>query len=338
MTHQTPPVLFLIFSRPSTTQIVFEEIRKAKPSKLFVAADGPRKDVPGEQERCETARAVISKVDWDCEVKTLYRDENLGCGRAISEGITWFFDHVEEGIILEDDTKPSPEFFRFCAEMLEYYRDDDRVMEVSGSSLPTRFTENCPYSYYFSDWDHIWGWATWKRAWKHYDYSMKRYPEIAEKGLLQGNYTSIYEQYHMEHLLNKGHYENDRVTWWDIQWGFARKINSGLAAVSSKNLVVNLGFGEDATNTIDGSQWNGLKIEKMEFPLKHPNFVMRDKIIDGEVFRKYSTTAFSRLRHTIRYLTPAWFYNFFKKVTAGQYFSFVLLEDSFSTIMSYCAV
>ena len=318
MAHHTPPVLFLIFSRPSTTEIVFEEIRKAKPTKLFIAADGPRKHKPGENEKCEAARAIVSKIDWDCEVKTLFRDENLGCGRAISGGINWFFEHVEEGIILEDDTKPAPEFFRFCSEMLEYYRNDDRVMEISGSSLPNRFTKNSPYSYFFSDWDHIWGWATWKRAWKHYDYSMKRYPEVAEKGLLLNNYTSIYERYYMEHLLHQGYYENDKVTWWDIQWGFARKINSGLVAVPTRNLVVNLGFGSDATNTTDGSQWDEVKIEKLEFPLKHPEFVMRDKIIDDEVFRKYSTTAFSRLRGKIRYITPEWFYNLFKKVARAS--------------------
>ena len=334
MANQTPPVLFLIFSRPSTTEIVFEEIRKAKPKKLFVAADGPREDKPDEKERCAAARAIISKVDWDCEVKTLFREENLGCGRAISEGITWFFEHVDEGIILEDDTKPAPEFFRFCAEMLERYRDDDRVMEISGTSLPNRFTKNYPYSYFFSDWDHIWGWATWKRAWKHYDYSMKRYPEIAEKGLLLNNYTSIYEKYYMEHLLYRGYYENDSVTWWDIQWGFARKINSGLSVVSAKNLVVNLGFGEDATNTTDGSAWKEVTIEKLEFPLKHPEYIMRDKSIDGEVFLKYSTTPFSRLRHKIRYLTPAWFYNFFKKAAARASVSSVLMEDSLSTVMS----
>ena len=333
--HPTPPVLFAIFNRPSTTEIVFEEIRKAKPSKLFIAADGPREHKPGESEKCEAARAIVSKIDWECEVKTLFRDENLGCGQAISGAISWFFEHVEEGIILEDDTKPAPDFFRFCADMLEHYRNDDRVMAISGSSLPNRFTKNSPYSYFFSDWDHIWGWATWKRAWKYYDYSMKRYPEVVEKGLLVSNYTSVYEKYYMEHLLHKAYYENDKVTWWDIQWGFARKINSGLVAVPTKNLVINVGFGSEATNTIDGSQWNEMKIEQMEFPLKHPEFVIRDKAIDDEVFRKYSTTAFSRLRSRIRYITPAWFYNFFKNIAAQRYLSYLLLKESISTLMSY---
>jgi hypothetical protein len=314
MAQQTPPVLFLIFSRPSTTELVFEEIRKAKPTKLFIAADGPRKNKPGEKEKCDAARAIISKVDWDCEVKTLFRDENLGCGPAISGGITWFFDHVEEGIILEDDTKPSPDFFRFCAEMLEYYRNDDRVMEISGSSLENKLTLNYKYSYFFSDWDHIWGWATWKRAWKYYDYSMTRYPEIMEKRLLINNYTSIYEQFFMEHLMHRAYYESDKVTWWDIQWGFARKINSGLVVVPTKNMVINLGFGGDATNTTDGSKFAKMKIEKMEFPIKHPQFVIRDKMIDDEIFRQYLTTPLSRLKGKIKYITPAWLYDFLKRL------------------------
>jgi hypothetical protein len=319
MAQQIPPVLFLIFSRPSTTEIVFEEIRRAKPNKLFIAADGPRKNKPGEKERCDATRAIIAKVDWDCELKTLLRDENLGCGLAISGAISWFFEHVEEGIILEDDTKPSLDFFRFCADMLEYYRDDDRVMEIAGTSLPNRLTMNSKYSYFFSDWDHIWGWATWKRAWKYYDYSMTRYPEIMEKRLLINNYTSIYEQFFMEHLLHRAYYENDKVTWWDIQWGFARKINSGLVAVPTKNLVVNLGFGSDATNTTDGSEYSDVKIEKLEFPLKHPPFVMRDRMIDDEIFRKYSTTPLSRLRGRIKYITPAWFYDFFKRLSRASF-------------------
>ncbi|HEX6890952.1 MAG TPA: nucleotide-diphospho-sugar transferase, partial [Chryseolinea sp.] len=128
MTYQTPPVLFVIFSRPSTTEIVFEEIRKAKPSRLFIAADAARGDREGEHEKCLATREIVSRVDWDCEVKTLFREKHLGCGRAVSEAITWFFDHVEEGIILEDDTKPAPEFFEFCAKMLAHYRNDTRVM------------------------------------------------------------------------------------------------------------------------------------------------------------------------------------------------------------------
>ena len=335
MTYQTPPVLFVIFSRPSTTEIVFEEIRKAKPSRLFIAADAARGDREGEHEKCLATREIVSRVDWDCEVKTLFREKHLGCGRAVSEAITWFFDHVEEGIILEDDTKPSPEFFEFCAKMLAHYRNDTRVMHIAGTSYTNRYTKDSPYSYFFSDWgDYVWGWATWKRAWKHYDYSMKHFPDVTGKKLLTSNYTSIYERFYMEHMLNRSYYENDAVTWWSVQWGFARKINSGLVAVPTRNMVVNLGFNGDATNTIDGSQWSELKYEKMQFPLKHPPFMMRDRTIDEEVFRKYSTTPLTRLKGKIKYVTPSWFYDFFKNA-ARRYFSFFLVDEYLPAVMSY---
>lgn len=314
MGYQVPPVLFIIFSRPSTTKVVFEEIRRAKPSKLFIAADGPRKSRPDDNEKCKAAREIVAGVDWDCEVKTLFRDENLGCGRGPAEAISWFFDHVDEGIILEDDTKPAPEFFQFCAELLDYYRDDIRIMEIAGSSLPNRLTKDSPYSYFFSDWDYIWGWATWKRAWKHFDYQIKHYPEVTEKRYIINNYSSIYERFHLEHILTRSYYENDKVTWWDPQWGFSRKINSGLVVVPTKNMVVNLGFGSEATNTFDGSRMTDVTIEKMEFPLKHPEFVLRDRATDDEVFRKYSTTAVTRLKGKIKYITPKWFYDFFKSI------------------------
>ncbi|HMG92564.1 MAG TPA: hypothetical protein VK589_21045 [Chryseolinea sp.] len=338
MTHQTPPILFLVFGRPSTTKIVFEEIRKAKPRRLFIAADAARKDRIGEKERCQATREVVSNVDWDCEVKTLFRDQHLGCGRAVSEAITWFFDHVEEGIILEDDTKPSPEFFDFCAEMLAHYRNDTRVMHIAGTSYSNRFTSDSPYSYFFSDWgDYVWGWATWKRAWKHFDYSMTCFPEVMEKGLLTSNYTSIYERYYMEVMLNRSYYENDGVTWWSVQWGFARKINSGLVAVPTRNMVINLGFDDEATNTTDGSQWNEMKYEKMQFPLNHPQFMMRDRAIDEEVFLKYSTTPLTRLKGKIKYITPTWFYDFFKNV-ARRYLSLFLIDEYIPTVISYCSI
>lgn len=313
MAYQVPPVLFIIFNRPSTTEVVLEEIRKAKPKKLFIAADGPRKGRPGDNEKCQAARAVASKIDWDCEVKTLFRDENLGCGRGPAGAISWFFDHVEEGIIIEDDVKPAPEFFRFCAEMLERYRDDTRVMEIAGASLPNSIMKNSPYSYFFSDWDNIWGWATWKRAWKHFDYEIKNYPEVTKKGYLLSNYSSIYERYHLEYMLDRSYYENDKITWWDPQWGFARKINSGLVIIPTKNMIVNLGFGADATNTHDGSEFTEMKMELMEFPLKHPEFVIRDRRIEDEIFRKYSTTAVSRLKGKIKQVTPGWILDFVSK-------------------------
>ncbi len=165
------PVLFLIFNRPDTTTRVFEAIREARPSRLYVAADGPRADKEGEAQRCLETRKITEAVDWPCEVRRLYREENLGCKLAVSSAITWFFTHEEEGIILEDDCLPDQSFFPFCAAMLERYRDDGRIMMVLGTSLlPPGGGPDADYL--FTQYFLIWGWATWRRAWEKYDIEM----------------------------------------------------------------------------------------------------------------------------------------------------------------------
>ena len=159
------PVALLIFNRPDTTERVFNAVAKARPSKLLVVADGPRDSRPGEAARCEQTRAIIKRVDWDCEVITNFADRNMGCKLRVSSGIDWIFEQVEEAIILEDDCLPDPSFFRFCDEMLERYRDNERVGMVSGGNLQFGRHRGTG-SYYFSKYTHIWGWASWRRAWK----------------------------------------------------------------------------------------------------------------------------------------------------------------------------
>ena len=158
------PVLFLVFNRPETTRRVFEAIRTAKPSRLYIAADGPRLEREGERANCEEVRKIALEVDWECDVKTLFRDENLGCKRAVSEGISWFFEHEDEGIILEDDCLPDRSFFSFCKDLLERYRHDTRIMVISGVNFQ-QGRKRTEYSYYFSIYPHCWGWATWRSAW-----------------------------------------------------------------------------------------------------------------------------------------------------------------------------
>ena len=162
------PILFLIFNRPQLTARVFAAIREAQPSQLYVAADGPRSNRPGEADLCEQARRVINGVDWPCEVKTLYRQENLGCRQAVSSAITWFFDNVEAGVVLEDDCLPIESFFRFCSELLIRYRDDTRIGMISGNNHGFRIYDDS-LSYSFSKHGAIWGWASWRRAWRLYD-------------------------------------------------------------------------------------------------------------------------------------------------------------------------
>jgi len=304
----TTPVLFVIFNRPGTTRQVFEAIRQARPTKLYIAADGPRPDRPGEAEKCAEVRTIATAVDWDCEVRTLFREKNLGCGEGPATGISWFFEHESEGIILEDDCLPSQTFFRFCAEMLERYRNDTRVMEIGGNNLEQPRDRDGEHSYWFSNHIYIWGWATWRRAWKMHDFKMNHYQEIHSKKYLDRCYDSIYERDFYEYVFEKM-YEGDertsRKTIWDYQWQFACKINSGLIVVPNKNLVRNLGFGNDATNTLNpNGVGNDLKLEEMEFPLKHPQFVMPDRVRDMRIFRFLSTSAASRLKSNLKRVIP----------------------------------
>lgn len=241
------PILFLIFNRPDTTVKVFEAIRQIKPTFLYIAADGPRKDRSGEAEKCEQTRNLVTdNIDWPCEVKTLFRSENLGCGKAVSSAITWFFENVEEGIILEDDCLPDQSFFKFCDEMLKRYSEEDKIMMISGNNfLPQKLrTES---SYYFSKHAYIWGWATWRRAWRKFDLKMNTFPIFLETG--QQNKISLIEE-EQKYWLNIFHQAyKGCIDTWDFQWCYALRYYEGLSIVPNKNLVKNIGFSNEATHT-----------------------------------------------------------------------------------------
>lgn len=304
----TTSILFIIFNRPETTQQVFDAIRLARPERLYIAADGPRKSVPGELEKCSKAKKIATAVDWDCQVHTLFREENLGCGRGPCTAINWFFEHETEGIILEDDCLPSPSFFTFCTELLERYRYDTRVMDIGGNNLEEPRLRNDEYSFSFSNHIYIWGWATWRRAWKLQDFHMSHYHEINTKRYLDSSYNSIYERDFYQYVFGKM-YDGDEQTnsqrIWDYQWQFACKIHSGLSIVPSKNLVTNLGFGISATNTLNPKGvGHDLVLEEMEFPLRYPEFMMADQGKDSQVFKLVCTSASSRVRSQVRSLLP----------------------------------
>lgn len=304
------PVLFMIFNRPETTIKVFDAIKAEKPKKLFIAADGPRMNKPGESEKCDQVRKIATAVDWDCEVKTLFRDVNLGCGRAPAEAITWFFENVEEGIILEDDCLPSHDFFQYCAALLERYRHDSRIMEIGGNNLlDPEFNKN-NYSYYFSNHNMIWGWATWRRAWKLYDFEMKLYKKVFHTQYLESCFRSDYELDYFKFLFDKTVDNIGEITWWDYQWEFVRRLNSGLVIVPSKNLVVNLGLGSNATHTTDphGTGFN-LKFESLDFPLTHPEFILADAIKDDNFFRNTFTTGLSRIKSNLKKVLPKFIFD-----------------------------
>lgn len=288
------PVLFLIFNRPDVTELVFEAIKKAKPKKLFVAADGPRSNKPGEKEKCEeTRKLVLDGIDWDCEVKTLFREENLGCKYAVSGAISWFFENVEEGIILEDDCLPDPDFFKYCSELLEKYRNDSSVMHI-GSNNFNNVSEKRKSSYYFSSYVEIWGWATWRRAWKLYDPEMKAYPGLDKSKFLKNTFKSSSEREYWTNCFNTS-FEN-KVDTWDYQWVFCVYLNSGLCITPYTNLVTNLGFRPDATHTTTYhpafSNMKALPIGK----LVHPAEVKISWEDDGLTFKNIyqSKTSFKR--------------------------------------------
>ena len=273
------PVALIIFKRPAETERVFAEIRKVKPPKLLVVADGPRTNKLGEERDCELAREIVERVDWDCEVLKNYADVNLGCRRRVSSGIDWVFDRVEEAIIIEDDCLPDPTFFRFAEELLDRYRDDRRIMSISGQNVQFgRKRTDC--SYYFSRYNHCWSWASWRRAWKHYDLDMKLWPEIRDGNFLVdvlGDPQAVKVWTNTFQLCYEG-----KIDTWDFQWAFASFIQSGLNILSNVNLASNIGHGSGGTHTADvNSPYNNIATESIAFPMKHPPFVIRDAQADN---------------------------------------------------------
>ncbi|HEX4984474.1 MAG TPA: glycosyltransferase family A protein [Burkholderiales bacterium] len=274
-----PPVLILAFNRPDTAAEVIESMRAVRPTRVFFAVDGARPGRAGEAEKVREVRNLANRIDWSCDVQTLFRDRNLGCKIAVSEAITWFFSQVEAGIILEDDCVAHPSFFRFTKELLERYGQDERIMMVSGNNFQSG-TPRAAYSYYYSRYTHIWGWATWRRAWQLYDHRMTAWQELRQGGWLMdilGDaravdcWTQIFDATHGE-----------RNTSWAYRWMYSAWIQNGLTVLPNANLVTNIGFGELATHTVQNdSALASLATSEMTFPLKHPPFVIRDERADA---------------------------------------------------------
>jgi hypothetical protein len=239
-------VLFLVFNRPDPTAKVFDAIRKAKPPRLYIAADGPRKERAGEADRVAKVRKIATAVDWPCEVKILFRDENLGCKYAVSGAISWFFEQEEQGIILEDDCLPSQSFFWYCEELLNRYNKNESIMAVTGTNI-TRgiFLE---YDYFFSRYALMWGWASWARAWKKYDLELRNWPGTGQsKHLKRLGVKRIVEIINWKNRLNRT--KNNEINTWDFQWIYTCWFYNGMTVTPAKNLIRNLGFSKDATHT-----------------------------------------------------------------------------------------
>lgn len=284
------PVAFLIFNRPSTTKKVFEKIREARPNKLFIVADGPRKDKTGEEENCLAARKIVENIDWDCEVHKNYSDVNLGCKLRISSGIDWVFENTDEAIFLEDDCLPDQTFFQYCQELLQFYRDDPRIMMISGNNFQKDKTSE--YSYYFSAYCHVWGWASWKRVWQKYDVEIKLWPEVKNKNLIESWLPRKKAVDHWIAEFDRAYMK--KVDTWDFQFLFTCWINNGLSILPEVNLVSNIGFGVEATNTTGTSNRSAnIPYSSITFPLKHPPYIIRN--LEADKYEEDNYTLYSFL-------------------------------------------
>lgn len=281
------PILFIIFKRYDTANQVFNRIREARPKHLYVAADGPRLDVPGEVEDCTLTRSIIEKVDWDCDVHTLFQTENQGCGIGPFKAISWFFEHVDMGIILEDDCLPDNDFFKYCEEMLIRYKDDHRIALITGrNNFDIMPHDNA--SYFLSAFHFCWGWASWSRVWKEYDY------------LLSTKTATDY----FKHLVRYfGIWNLGVVLWrmniffsckrnqprdiWDYQFCISTQLHDQFTIVPKKNLVRNIGFDERATHT--GGGIDNIEVGKI-CPLIHTDNLKYFRKIDVVYSRKRCKT------------------------------------------------
>jgi hypothetical protein len=278
------PIVFAIFNRPETTRIVFDQIRNVRPRELFIIADGPRSDHLNDREKCNRTRSIVKDIDWECQVYQNFSSENMGAGPRMATGITWAFDHVDQAIILEDDCLPSMSFFRFCEELLAHYANDARIMHISGNNfLPHE--EFSQYSYLFSMYSINWGWATWKRAWKMFDYNMKQWPYIRDHKLLKNiiHDRALFQfwQRNLEKVFRDGR------DVWDYRWLLSCWVQNGLSILPSRNLVKNIGIGPDATHTKRHKFSSQLSSsEEVSFPLNHPPFFIKSTDCETNMIKR----------------------------------------------------
>lgn len=279
----TTPIAYFVFNRPVHTSESFAAIRAQRPSQLLIVADGPRAGHPTDESRCEAVRSILAKIDWPCDVKRNYADKNMGCKARVSSGLDWVFDQVDQAIILEDDCIPHPDFFGYCEALLEKYCADDRVWVITGNNFQDGKNRG-DGSYYFSKYNHCWGWATWRRAWKNYRVDL---PEWQRWKLSADYWTGLAfdraEKAVWTDIIDR--VANGEIDTWDYQWTACVWRNKGLTATPNVNLVTNIGFGPDATHTITLVDEQGLPTETLG-PITHPSKICQNVAADRYVFNR----------------------------------------------------
>jgi hypothetical protein len=306
-------VLFLVFNRPDTTRQVFEAIRQAKPPRLYVAADGPREDKLGEVERVEQVRTIVTGVDWPCEVKTLFRDKNLGCKKGVSSAITWFFEQEEQGIILEDDCLPHLDFFSFCENLLNRHYSDERIFAITGDNFQNG-TWRGDASYYFSKYAHIWGWATWRRAWKHYQGDMNFWPKWRDSDAWKKYKPDKIERRYWQKIFDSCY--SGQIDSWDYPWTASALYKNGLTVTPNVNLVSNIGFGEDGTHTLSkNNKFSNMPTMELSHII-HPKQIIIDIEADRFAFDNVFGGKYKRFPYNW-FIFPYRIFNYiFKKIIA----------------------
>lgn len=276
-----PPVLFIVFNRPEETKTVLERLKLFKPEKLYVAADGPRDSKPGEKEKVNQVRALFDGMDSDCSLTLNFREKNLGCKKAVSSAIDWFFQNEPEGIILEDDCLPDLSFFSYCTELLAYYRNNEKISMISGDNFSFGKL-SVKDSYYYSMYSHVWGWASWRRAWADYDVSLKSLDENLEK---LKKYLKTEREFEFW-KTNLSLVRDGKIDTWDYQWVYTNFIKERVSVMPASNLITNIGFAPGATHTLDDSSiYSNMKSSEMKFPLKHPGKISANA--EGDKYSRY---------------------------------------------------
>lgn len=293
-------VLLIGFNRIGPLRHVFEAVRAARPARLYFAADGPRNEE--ERPRCEEVRALATEVDWPCELRTRFNERNLGLRKGVSSALDWFFENEEEGIVLEDDTLPVPGFFSFCEELLARYRNDERIWALMGNNLMDDWNGPIDGDYYFSahGYGAPWGWASWRRVWKHYDVDMKQWPKLRESPLLKDFFLNSHEEEVARIIFDRVH--DGRMNSWSYQLDLTRIINHGLNILPRLNLVDNIGFDGDGTHTTTADDpRNKRTARSMADPLRHPELIMLDAQRDAAYFDQYiGYTTAERIKNTVK--------------------------------------
>ncbi len=296
------PILLLIFNRPTAVEKVIQNLRAIQPAKVYVGADGPRPNKPDDSAKCAQARDILKNIDWSCEIITLFREKNMGCRNAVHEAIDWFFEHEESGIILEDDCVPDVSFFPFATELLERYKESPQVMHIAGDNPIEDLTHSLPESYTFVSMPLVWGWATWRRAWRKMNLSLEGLEDFDFKQL---SLDSLSQKYLAEKFEATQKEENDS---WAYAWYYSILQNKGICILPKVNLVRNIGFNEESTHTTTSNKIRELKSQKVPFPLTHPESIKVSHEIEQQLFYAAQKTKMGLLG---RFWLPKWLRLFF---------------------------